>query len=97
MVAVAHGLSYPMAWGLFPDQGSSLCPLHWQVASLIIEPSRKYGTGDFLLDDVLQSGRPVEVESDQIETLIKNSQLSITREIANILGISTLSTENHLH
>ena len=24
------GLSCPMAGGLFPDQGSNLCPLHWQ-------------------------------------------------------------------
>ena len=67
------------------------------MASLIIEPSRKYGTGDFLLDDVLWSGRPVEVESDQIETLIENSQLYIMREIANILRISKSSIENHLY
>ena len=28
-VLVAHGLSYSKAWGIFPDQGSNLCPLHW--------------------------------------------------------------------
>ena len=39
------------------------------------------------MDDGLQSGRPVEVESDQIETLIENSQLYIMREIANIQNI----------
>ena len=26
-VAVACGLSYPVARGIFPDQGSNLCPL----------------------------------------------------------------------
>ena len=31
--AVAHGLSCPAACGIFLDQGSSLCPLHWQVGS----------------------------------------------------------------
>ena len=27
-VVVAHGPSYSMACGIFPDQGSNLCPLH---------------------------------------------------------------------
>ena len=30
-VVVAHGLSYPEAHEVFPDQGLNLCPLHWQV------------------------------------------------------------------
>ena len=29
-VAVTHGLSFSVARGIFPDQGSNLCPLHWQ-------------------------------------------------------------------
>ena len=29
----------------------------------------KFCTGDFLLDDAPRSGRPVEIDSDQIETL----------------------------
>ena len=29
----------------------------------------KFHAGDFLLDDAPQSGRPVEIKSDQIETL----------------------------
>ena len=32
-VVVAHGLSCSLACGIFPDQGSNLCPLHWQVDS----------------------------------------------------------------
>ena len=32
-VVVAHGLSYSMACGIFLDQGSNPCPLHWQVDS----------------------------------------------------------------
>ena len=42
-------------------------------------------------------GRPVEVDSDQIETLTENNQHYTTREIADILKISKSSTENHLH
>ena len=32
-VIVAHGLSCSTACGIFLDQGSNLCPLHWQVDS----------------------------------------------------------------
>ena len=30
-VVVAHRLSCPAACGIFPDQGSNPCPLHWQA------------------------------------------------------------------
>ena len=30
-VVVAHGLVSPAACGIFPDQGSNLCCLHWQA------------------------------------------------------------------
>ena len=33
-VAAAHGLSCSQACGIFLDQGSNLCLLHWQVDSL---------------------------------------------------------------
>ena len=32
-VVVAHGLSHSVACEIFPDLGSKLCPLHWQVDS----------------------------------------------------------------
>ena len=57
----------------------------------------KFQAGDFSLDDAPRSGRPVEVDSDQIETLIENNQRYTTREIADILKISKSSAENHLH
>ena len=30
-IVVAHQLSCPRASGIFPHQGSNLCPLHWQA------------------------------------------------------------------
>ena len=33
----------------------------------------KFCAGDFLLDDAPWSGRPVEVGTDQIETLVENN------------------------
>ena len=32
-VVVAHRFSCSTACGIFPDQGSNPCPLHWQVDS----------------------------------------------------------------
>ena len=57
----------------------------------------KFCAGDFLLDDAPRSGRPVEVDSDHIKTLIENNQRYTTREVADILKISKSNTENHLH
>ena len=48
----------------------------------------KFHAGDFSLDRGPKLGRPVEVDSDQIETLIENNQHHTTQEIANILKIS---------
>ena len=38
---VAHGLSCSAACGIVPDQGSNLCPLHWQADS---QPLRHQGS-----------------------------------------------------
>ena len=40
-VAVAHGPSCSAACGIFPDQGSNPCPLHWQAES---QPLRHQGS-----------------------------------------------------
>ena len=57
----------------------------------------KVHAGDFSLDDAPPSGRPVEVDSDQIETLIENNQCYYdagdSRHIRNI----QIKVENHLH
>ena len=48
----------------------------------------KFHAGDFSLDDAPRSGRPVGVDSNQMETLIENGQRYTMREIADILKIS---------
>ena len=48
----------------------------------------KFHAGDLSLDDALWSGRPVEVDSDQTETLTENNQHYTIQEITNILKIS---------
>ena len=77
-----------------------ICPLYGEGAvtdRMCQKWFVKFCAGDFSLDDAPQSGRPVEVDSDQIETLIENNQHHTTREIADILKISKSSTGNHLH
>ena len=48
----------------------------------------KFRAGDFSLDDDPRWGRLIEVDSNQIETLIENNQHSITWELADNLKIS---------
>ena len=48
----------------------------------------KFRDGDFSLDDAPWLGRPVEVDSDQIETLIENNQCYTMQERADTLKIS---------
>ena len=48
----------------------------------------KLRAGDFSLEGAPQSGRPVGVNSDQIETLIDNNQCSTMQEIGGILEIA---------
>ena len=57
----------------------------------------KFCVGGFSLDNAPRSGRPVEVDTDQIEKLTENNQRYMPQEIADILKISKSSTENHLH
>ena len=44
-VIVVHGPSRSAACGIFPDQGSNPCPLHWQADS---QPLRHQGSPSFL-------------------------------------------------
>ena len=46
-VVVAHGPSCSAACGIFPDQGSNPCPLHWQADS---QPLRHQGNPKIFLN-----------------------------------------------
>ena len=62
------------------------------MPKLVCEVSRR-----FLAEHAPRSSRPVEVYSNQIETLIDNNQHYTMWEIADRLKISKSSVENHLH
>ena len=48
----------------------------------------KFRAADVSLDDASRSGRPFEVDSDQIKTLTENNQRYAIQETANIFKIS---------
>ena len=48
----------------------------------------KFQARDFLLDHVPWLGRPTEIDSHQIETLLESNQRYTTKVIADILKIS---------
>ena len=51
-VIVSHGPSCSAACGIFPDQGSNPCPLHWQADS---QPLRHQGSPFFIISISLLS------------------------------------------
>ena len=54
LIVVAHGLRCSAACEIFPDQGSHLCLLHWQVGSspLSLQGSRHVSLKPFALSDL---------------------------------------------
>ena len=61
-VIVAHGPICSVACGIFPDQGSNLCPLHWQADS---QPLRHQGSPHLTFANV-----PLVKASDKAKTSI---------------------------
>lgn len=57
----------------------------------------KFRAGNFVLDDAPRSGRPVEIDDDKIQTLIKDNPHYSTRMIAEILKVSQTAVVEHLH
>ena len=62
----------------------------------LIQVSKVISCWGFLLDDAPRSGRPVEIDGDQIETLTDSSQCCTLQETACI-RVSRSSTDSHLH
>lgn len=56
----------------------------------------KFRSGDFSLKDEPRSGRPVEVDDDQIKAIIDSDRHSTTREIAEKLDVSHTCIEKRI-
>ena len=59
-VVLAHGLSHSTACGIFPDQGSNPCPLHWQANS---QPLRHRGSPRMFVFEACESVSVLEISS----------------------------------
>ena len=74
-----------------PEVQKKLCTVYGEsavTASMCPKWFVKFHAGDFSLDDAPESCGPVEGNSDQIETLIENSQHYTPWEIGDKLKIS---------
>ena len=56
----------------------------------------KFRSGDFSLKDNQRSGRPIDVDDDQIKAIIESDRHISVREIAERLNVSHTTIENHL-
>ena len=56
-VVVAHGPSCAATCGIFPDQGSNPCPLHWQADS---QPLRHQGSPGVSAFDCMSYDQPFQ-------------------------------------
>ena len=71
-VVVAHGPSCSAARGIFPDQGSNLCPLHWQADS---QPLRHQGSPlSWFLTYVFKFKKIFYIKIDKIYFLVGSSR-----------------------
>ena len=61
-VIVAHGPSRSMACGIFPDQGSNPCPLHWQADS---QPLRHQGSLQVLISHQFYAHQCIHVNPNR--------------------------------
>ena len=73
-VIVAHGPSCSAACGIFPDQGSNPCPLHWQADSQPLRHQGSPGWPLILCGFVLLQPRPgVQVSEIRTSTVVIKS------------------------
>ena len=87
-VVVAHGLSCSAACGIFPDQGSNPCPLHWQADS---QPLRHQGSPRTI--EFLQLEETSEVIHPHIAA--KAGIAPMVSQAGGHLCLSTLKARKH--
>ena len=78
MQCFQHSMLYYFKKGLnITEMQEKICAVYGEAAVTDRTCQKwfvKFHVGDFSLEDAPQSGRPAEVESDQIKTLIENNQ-----------------------
>jgi [histone H3]-lysine36 N-dimethyltransferase SETMAR len=57
---------------------------------------KKFRSGNYSLDDEERSGRPREVDNDQLKALVETDPRTTVRELASELRVSCMTVSNHL-
>ena len=88
-VVVAHGPSSSAACGIFPDQGSNPCPLHWQADS---QPLRHQGSPKTILLEHFQVQAKLKKyrhfpDTPRSHTCIATTIINIPHESATFVTI----------
>ena len=65
-VVVVHGLSCSAACGIFPDQGSNPCPLHWQADSQPLHHQGSPRIISWVLKNTYAQSPPLETDSEDL-------------------------------
>ena len=83
-VVVAHGPSRSAACGIFPDQGSNPCPLHWQADS---QPLRHQGSPLFDIFTLSLSTRSFPLVHVMLRSLPSLQEYSLSCQLhRHLLG-----------
>ena len=87
-VVVAHGPSCSVACGIFPDQGSNPCPLHWQAdcQPLCHQGSPRIGFWKDKIDNLLARLTKKKRERTQTKSEVKRNITNDTGEIQRFIG-----------
>ena len=91
-VVMAHRPSCSAACGIFPDQGSNLCPLHWQADS---QPLHHQGSpvGSFFITDSI-SFLAIGLFKLSISSWFSFGGLYVSRKLFIFLRLSNLLAYN---
>ena len=82
------------------EMQENICAVYGESAVAVLMCQKwfvKFHAWDFSLDDSPQLGTSVEVDRDQMETLIENNQHYTMWEITDILKIANSSVVNYLN
>ena len=82
-VVVAHGPSCSAACGIFPDQGSNPCPLHWQADS---QPLHHQGSHPHFIDKETEASKGYLIQCNPVGGWVKSGFIVGSSSFISSLG-----------